>query len=171
MVKSIPVEEKPSLPEEEKQTQESIQDPKEATTTTTTASREQAAAQGGAEEKRRTRRRGRRRRLEGGGGGGGVGYRRYVHMVLKQVHPGMGISSKAMTILNNLMSDMFERLAEEACQLSKYNGKVTLTSREIQGAVRLVLPGELGRHAIAEGVKAVTTYMSNDSTTGELNKD
>lgn len=100
-----------------------------------------------------------RRRKEGGG----EEYKRYVFRVLKQVHPGMGISSKAMTVLNNLMSDMFERVAEEAARLSKYTGRVTLSSREIQGAVRLVFPGELGKHAVAEGSKAVTTYVTNNA--------
>ena len=94
----------------------------------------------------------------------GEGYKRYVFMVLKQVHPGMGISSKAMTIFDNLMNDMFERLASEAAKLSKYTGRMTLSSREIQGAVRLVLPGELGKHANSEGTKAVTTYISNNNT-------
>ncbi|KAM3685336.1 hypothetical protein ACJW31_11G110200 [Castanea mollissima] len=95
----------------------------------------------------------------------GEGYKRYVFMVLKQVHPGMGISSKAMTIFDNLMNDIFERLASEAAKLSKYTGRMTLSSREIQGAVRLVLPGELGKHANSEGTKAVTTYISNNNNT------
>jgi len=88
------------------------------------------------------------------------GYQRYVYRVLKQVHPEMGISSKCMTILNNLMNDMFERLAGEAARLKDYTGHMTLSSREIQGAVKLVLPGELGKHAIAEGVKAVSNFTS-----------
>ncbi|KAB2606623.1 histone H2B.3 [Pyrus ussuriensis x Pyrus communis] len=87
-------------------------------------------------------------------------YKIYVYKVLKQVHPGMGVSSKAMTVLNNLMYDMFERLADEAARLTTYTARKTLSSREIQGAVRLVLPGELGRHAMAEGTKAVSTYVS-----------
>jgi hypothetical protein len=29
----------------------------------------------------------------------------------------------------------------------------------VQSAVRLVLPGEVAKHAISEGSKAVTTYM------------
>ncbi|XP_027348245.1 histone H2B-like [Abrus precatorius] len=103
----------------------------------------------GKEKKRRKR--GRRRE----------GYQRYVYKVLKQVHPEMGISSKCMTILNNLMNDMFERIAYEAAKLKDYTGHMTLSSREIQGAVKLVLPGELGKHAIAEGVKAVITYTSH----------
>ncbi|XP_014522453.1 histone H2B.6-like [Vigna radiata var. radiata] len=91
------------------------------------------------------------------------GYQRYVYRVLKQVHPEMGISAKCMTVLNNLMNDMFERLAGEAAKLKDYTGHMTLSSREIQGAVKLVLPGELGKHAIAEGVKAVNKFTSYDS--------
>ncbi|KAK9280221.1 hypothetical protein L1049_013908 [Liquidambar formosana] len=108
----------------------------------------------GEENKEKKKRK--RRRMEIGG----LGYKRYVYMVLKQVHPEMGISSKAMTVLNNFMNDMFERLADEAARLSKYTGRKTMMSREIQGAVRLVLPGELGKNAVAEGTKAVSKYMS-----------
>ncbi|XP_020215151.1 histone H2B.1, embryonic [Cajanus cajan] len=103
-------------------------------------------------KKRGRKKRGRKRSEEG--------YQRYVYKVLKQVHPEMGISSKCMTIVNNLMNDMFERLAFEASRLKDYTGHVTLSSREIQGAVKLVLPGELGKHAIAEGVKAINTYTT-----------
>ncbi|TXG73756.1 hypothetical protein EZV62_002335 [Acer yangbiense] len=91
---------------------------------------------------------------------GGEGYKIYVFRVLKEVHPGMTISSKAMMVINNLMSDMFERIASEATLLSKYHKRTTLSSREIQAAVKLVLPGEIAKHAVAEGTKAVTNYMS-----------
>ncbi len=36
----------------------------------------------------------------------------------------------------------------------------TVTSREIQTAVRLILPGELAKHAVSEGTKAVTKFTS-----------
>uniref|UniRef100_A0A803M6G0 Core Histone H2A/H2B/H3 domain-containing protein n=2 Tax=Chenopodium quinoa TaxID=63459 RepID=A0A803M6G0_CHEQI len=75
----------------------------------------------------------------------------------------MAITSGAMTVINNFMSDMFERLAGEASRLNKYSKKQTMSAREIQGAVKLVLPGELGKHAIAEGSKAVTNYITYDS--------
>lgn len=103
----------------------------------------------------------RRRRRRVGEGGEAKQYKRYVFRVLKQVHPGLGISSAAMEVLNAYMNDMFERLADEAARLSNYAKIKTLSSRDIQGAVRLVLPGELGRHAIAEGAKAVTNYMEH----------
>ncbi|BFG34560.1 hypothetical protein CerSpe_208340 [Prunus speciosa] len=85
-------------------------------------------------------------------------------LALSVVPPlGMRVSSKGITVLNNLMNDMFERLANEAARLTKYTARKTLSSREIQGAVKLVLPGELGRHAMAEGTKAVSTYASNNN--------
>ena len=80
--------------------------------------------------------------------------------VLKQVHPDTGISSKAMSILNSFIADIFEKIATETAQLARYNKKPTVTSREIQTAVRLILPGELAKHAVSEGTKAVTKFTS-----------
>ena len=98
--------------------------------------------------------------------------------VLKQVHPDTGISNKAMAILNSFVNDIFERIATEASsasfsclysvlstvpdapfslsELASYSKKSTISSREIQTAVRLILPGELAKHAISEGTKSVT---------------
>ncbi|MCL7023270.1 hypothetical protein MKW94_001053 [Papaver nudicaule] len=87
-------------------------------------------------------------------------YKIYIFKVLKQVHPDIGISSKAMGIMNSFINDIFEKLAAEASRLARYNKKPTITSREIQTAVRLVLPGELAKHAVSEGTKAVTKFTS-----------
>ncbi|XP_059785729.1 histone H2B type 2-F-like isoform X2 [Balaenoptera ricei] len=77
-------------------------------------------------------------------------YSVYVYKVLKQVHPDTGISSKAMGIMNSFVNDIFERIAGEASRLAHYNKRSTITSREIQTAVRLLLPGELAKHAVSE---------------------
>ncbi|GJN05745.1 hypothetical protein PR202_ga23407 [Eleusine coracana subsp. coracana] len=87
-------------------------------------------------------------------------YKMYIFKVLKQVHPDIGISSKAMSIMNSFINDIFEKLAAEAAKLARYNKKPTITSREIQTSVRLVLPGELAKHAVSEGTKAVTKFTS-----------
>ena len=63
-------------------------------------------------------------------------YSSYIYKVLKQVHPDTGISSKAMSIMNSFINDAFERIAVEAGKLVRYNKKGTLSSREIQTAVR-----------------------------------
>ena len=87
-------------------------------------------------------------------------YSVYVYKVLKQVHPDTGISSKAVGIMNAFLNDIFERIAGEASPLAHYNKCSTITSREIQTAVRLLLPGELAKRAVSEGTKAVTKYTS-----------
>ena len=95
------------------------------------------------------------------------------------MHPDTGVSSKAMSIMNSFVNDLFERIAAEASKLAHYNKRCefyflvccvqvvqfifrsTITSREIQTAVRLLLPGELAKHAVSEGTKAVTKYTSS----------
>ena len=39
-------------------------------------------------------------------------YKIYIYKVLKQVHPDTGISSKAMSILNSFINDIFEKVRE-----------------------------------------------------------
>ena len=87
-------------------------------------------------------------------------YNIYIYRVLKQVHPDTGVSKRAMSILNSFVGDTFGRIAGEAGQLCKYNKKATMSVCEVQTAVRLVLPGELAKHAVSEGTKAVTKYQS-----------
>ena len=84
----------------------------------------------------------------------------YIYRVLKQVHPETGISKSSMSIMNSFINDIFEKIANESAKLVKYNKRHTLSSREVQTAVRLILPGELAKHAVSEGTKAVTKYSS-----------
>ncbi|KAL2919760.1 histone H2B [Polyrhizophydium stewartii] len=88
-------------------------------------------------------------------------YSTYIYKVLKQVHPDTGISNKAMSIMNSFVNDIFERIAGEASKLASYNKRSTISSREVQTSVRLILPGELAKHAVSEGTKAVTKYQSS----------
>lgn len=87
-------------------------------------------------------------------------YSAYIYRVLKQVHPQSGISKKAMAIMDSLIKESFERIASESGRLCKYSNKATLSSREIQTAVRLILPGQLAKHAVSEGTKAVTAFTA-----------
>ncbi|XP_030856113.1 histone H2B.1, sperm [Strongylocentrotus purpuratus] len=127
----------------------------------TKRSPQKGAGKGGKGSKRggKARRRGgaavrrRRRRRES--------YGIYIYKVLKQVHPDTGISSRGMSIMNSFVNDVFERVAAEASRLTKYNRRSTVSSREIQTAVRLLLPGELAKHAVSEGTKAVTKYTTS----------
>jgi histone H2B len=81
-------------------------------------------------------------------------YSSYITKVLKQVHPDTGLSKKSMSIMNSFINDIEGRISAEAGKLSRYNARQTVSSREIQTAVKLVLPGELAKHAVSEGTKA-----------------
>ena len=88
-------------------------------------------------------------------------YATYIYKVLKQVHPKTGTSKRSVSVLNSFIGDIFDRIATEASKLARYTKKKTLSSREVQTAVRLTLPGELAKHSVSEGTKAVTKYKSS----------
>jgi histone H2B len=79
----------------------------------------------------------------------------YINRSLKSINKAVGISGKAMKIVNSFVNDVFVRVASEAGNLARVNKKRTIGSREVQTAVRLVLPAELAKHAMAEGTKAI----------------
>nr|GEU79914.1 probable histone H2B.1 [Tanacetum cinerariifolium] len=47
-------------------------------------------------------------------------YKIYIFMVLKQVHPNIGILSKAIEIMNSFINDIFEKLAVESSKLVRW---------------------------------------------------
>jgi hypothetical protein len=62
------------------------------------------------------------------------------------------------------MSDLSTGFANitEACRLARYNNRQTITSREMQTAVRLLLPGELAKHAVSEGMYCIRLFIEID---------
>ena len=66
-------------------------------------------------------------------------YNIYIYKVLKQLHPKIGLSSKAMKCMDCFCKDMFRRFAEEASHLTDYTNKSSLTAREISTATQLAL--------------------------------
>lgn len=96
-----------------------------------------------------------------------LNFKYYLHKVLKQIHPkDIAIGRSAMTIVNDFMIDVFQRIAGEASKLAlmdknRHGNKIALlSSRHIQTAVQFQLPGELWKHAKSEGTKAVQKYHS-----------
>ena len=82
----------------------------------------------------------------------------YIYKVLKQVHQDTKISKTSMAVMNSFIFDLFEQISLEASKLVRNSKKHTLSSREIKSSVKLILPGELARHAIIEGSKALNKY-------------
>nr|XP_035974767.1 histone H2B, gonadal-like [Halichoerus grypus] len=86
----------------------------------------------------------------------------YFPRVLKQVHEGLSLSQKTVSILDSFVKDIFERIADEASRLARSTKCSTITSREIQTAVRLLLPGEIGKHAVSEATKAIIRFNARE---------
>jgi histone H2B len=83
-------------------------------------------------------------------------FKTYISRVLKQTaKTKLTLSSRAAAVINSFVNDQFDRIATQAAQVARVNKKSTLGSREVQTAVRLALPAELAKHAMAEGTKAV----------------
>eukprot|EP00760_Papus_ankaliazontas_P014985 PhM_4_TR16215/c0_g1_i1/m.94577/K11252/H2B; histone H2B len=85
----------------------------------------------------------------------------FVYRVLQQVHEDLGITARGMKIMNSFAEDMFERIYNEVIAISKLSKTKTLTAREVQTSARLLLPGELAKHAMSEGTKAVAKYTAS----------
>ncbi len=88
-------------------------------------------------------------------------YSLYIHRVLNQVHSDIRISTSAMSMIKPFINDVFDRIVFEAGRLVRYNKKSTISSREIQTAACLILSGELAKHALAEGTKAISKYANS----------
>lgn len=83
----------------------------------------------------------------------------YIKRVLKQVHPDTDITSGAMQIMEQLVIYSLDTIIQTGNTLVlEAAPRETTDSRTIQSAVRILLPGELSKHAVAEGTKAVTKY-------------
>jgi histone H2B len=71
----------------------------------------------------------------------------YIYKTLKQLHSEIGISRKSMSVCNSMLNDVMEAIVLEASKLCRYNKRNTMSSREIQTAVRLIFPGGLRKKA------------------------
>merc|ERR1712224_634594 len=88
-------------------------------------------------------------------------WERYIYKILKNVHPKMRISKQAMAIMNSQVNDTFQRISQEALHLSRIGkSNTTLSARDVTSACRLVLPGELSKHAVAEGTRCLMKYKT-----------
>nr|XP_012625385.1 late histone H2B.L4-like [Microcebus murinus] len=104
------------------------------------------------QKKQQPRRRRRSRR--------GDSFATYFPRVLRQLHVGLSLSQESVSVIDSFIHDILERIALEAGRLARYTQRATITSREIQTAVRLLLPGEIGKHAVSEGTMALIRYTT-----------
>jgi len=91
-------------------------------------------------------------------------YRVYIQRVLKQIYPDTGISSRALSIMEGFIAQLYDKFAIRISELLGVHKRSTITSREVQSAVLLFFPGELAKHGIIELVRAITRFNAHAST-------
>lgn len=93
-------------------------------------------------------------------------YKTYIYKVLKDNEiikiEGLGINKEGMSVVDSFMTDIFWRVCSEADRFTRVNNKKTLSDKAVKSAVRMVLPGELRKHAEKQAEAAVTKYKTYD---------
>lgn len=82
----------------------------------------------------------------------------YNHRLLKTLYPNTGISGPALACLDNTVIIIIEKIMFGVNKIMLHTNKKTISDREIEGVVRMILPEELAKHAISEGTKAVMKF-------------
>jgi histone H2B len=91
---------------------------------------------------------------------GEVNFQTKIHKVLNIVHPEMRITGAASGQLNTILNKLGVEISKQARILASSASLQTLKAKQMQGAVQVVLPGELAKHAKSEGVKAITKFKT-----------
>lgn len=89
-------------------------------------------------------------------------FRNGIFKVLRKIDPNGTISSKAMDVMNDLVCDLFERISISSKELCQKAGRQTLVIRDINSAVRVLMPGQLGSHAFYEGWRATKRFCDSE---------
>jgi histone H2B len=84
----------------------------------------------------------------------------YISKIQKQVHPEHQLTKEAKTKLNTLVQTFVQDFVKYLVLFTEHARKNTIGSREVQSAVRALLKGELAKHAVSEGTKAITRFTS-----------
>lgn len=99
-----------------------------------------------------------------------VHFKKMIMAVTKEIHPDLsGVSKKATMVLESMLMFLLDRVAMEAIAICRKIKKKTITSREINSAVKLLMPNELGKHARSEMTKELTdigVYGSHEGNIG-----
>lgn len=85
-------------------------------------------------------------------------FKLYITRVLKTVYPQASMSSGAAGVVNGMVFDIFQRIAADAGKVVAFNKKTTMTVRELEAAVGMVLSGTLAAHVTTEANKAVYAF-------------
>ena len=88
-------------------------------------------------------------------------YGTYISKVLKSVAPDSGITASARNQVNSILITLSKRFTDIALELTSISHRKTMSIRELEKAVRLILKGDLMKHSLKEGEKAIKNFSNN----------
>lgn len=84
----------------------------------------------------------------------------YITRLLKEVNPKLSLSNDSKNYLQNILISFLDHFMIYISTMMDHNRVKTLSTRDIQSSVRLFFVGELAKHAISVGIKAVTRFTA-----------
>tara|TARA_B100002019_G_C21235327_1_gene582408 strand:- start:97 stop:1245 length:1149 start_codon:yes stop_codon:yes gene_type:complete len=82
----------------------------------------------------------------------------YISKLLKFQSSDNGITNDARQQMNSVLIMLSEIMSNLALELTNMSGKKTLSHKEVHNATKILLNGDLARHALTEGEKAVESF-------------
>ena len=87
-----------------------------------------------------------------------INFSRSIFKVLAYGAPGMSVKKTTMAALNSMVIEMFKRIGREAGDLCQETKQKVLGARAIEGAVKMIFPGQLREYALNSGQDAIQQY-------------
>ncbi len=89
-------------------------------------------------------------------------FRRSLFQLIRKNHENTSVTQLGMNVLNSMLLHFFDKIATEVRILNNIHGKKTITTREIETSVKLVIPRELQPIVITYSKKSIQNYIQNN---------
>ncbi len=90
-------------------------------------------------------------------------FRVYIFRLLKTTQPGLRITKPAMEAVDSVVRVIAEKLVERALFLTANDDKKTVSSNELQTAVRMLLPDSLATNVVLSAQQSVTNFDESEA--------
>lgn len=87
-------------------------------------------------------------------------YGSYLLKMSKKINPECDVNKLSMWVLNGITEDLLTRMITKSNEMAALEGKSTLKAKHAQAATHALFSGELARHSISAGTKAVSKYTA-----------
>jgi histone H2B len=99
-----------------------------------------------------------------------ISFKTYIRRVFKEVVSEKSFASDIFPVVDEIIKDMIKKIAKDCATLCGFRRVRTISSSHVQTWLYLNLEGELLNHAISEGTRHITKFVSAVDTRKEEKK-